>query len=164
MAPTQKTQAPKPATATAVTAPEPTSTAGTEEAKSRFNAAIGEAKAGAAALKSEASARGHDMADDAFARAGDLAVEGKAKASDALVSLSKLVEENAAMIDEKFGAKYGDYARRASGYLTDSAKTLNEKSYEELGEDAREAIRKSPATAVGIAAIAGFLVSRLFRR
>ena len=40
---------------------------------------------------------------------------------------------------------------------------LDEKSFEELGEDAKEFVRKSPGLAIGIAAVAGFLVSRLFK-
>jgi hypothetical protein len=32
-----------------------------------------------------------------------------------------------------------------------------------LGNDAREFVRKSPGTAVGLAALAGFLFARLFR-
>ena len=176
MATTKKTPA-----KTAATPPKPEPTA-TEEAKSRFNAALEEAKAGAAALvddaKAKATARSEEAkanaqtwstdakvkADEARVKAGELAVEGKHQASEALVSLSTMIEENAAKLDEKFGAQYGDYARNASKSLRDTARTLDEKSYEELGEDAREAIRKSPATAVGIAALAGFFVARLFRR
>ena len=41
---------------------------------------------------------------------------------------------------------------------------LDQKSVEELGEDAREFVRKSPAAAVGLAALAGFLLARLLRR
>ena len=147
----------------------------TAEAKSRFNAALDEAKAGAAALGEEARTRagaakaqamgtGEDWVADAKVTAAELAETGKSKASEGLSALSKVVEENAPLVDEKLGAKYGDYARTASRSLQSTAETLNNKSYEELGEDAREAIRKSPATAVGIAALVGFFVARLFRR
>lgn len=151
------------------------------EAKSRFNAALEEAKAGAAALKAEAAGkavamreqakgRGQDWVGEAKAygeqaktRAGDLAVEGKAKASDALASLGKLAADNAASIDEKFGSQYGDYARKASRSLHEVSAKLDSKSVEELGEDAREFVRKSPGTAVGLAAVAGFLIARILR-
>ena len=157
-------------------------TAHREEAKSRFNAALDEAKAGAAALKaeagevvsgyrSEAKGRSNELVSDARAygeeakvKAGELAVEGKAKASDALSALGRMVADNAAQIDEQFGPKYGDYARNAARSLQENAAKLEAKSVEEIGEDAKEFVRKSPGTALGIAAIGGYILARLFRR
>jgi ElaB/YqjD/DUF883 family membrane-anchored ribosome-binding protein len=151
------------------------------EAKSRFNAALEEAKAGAAALRAEAENRagavreqaahkGDDLVSEARAygdkalhKAGELAVEGKTVASDAIASLGKVVADTAPQIDEKLGEQYGDYARRASRSLTEVSAKLETKSLDELGDDAREFVRKSPGTAVGIAAVVGFLVARLFR-
>lgn len=143
------------------------------EAKERFSAAVEEAKAGAAALKAEAGVKAKGKSeslkadamkygDDAKAKAGELAAQGKTKTSEAMVSLSKVVSENAAIIDEKVGEKYGDYARSASRSLSETAAKLDAKSVEELGEDAREMVRKSPGLAVGIAAVGGFLLARLF--
>ena len=63
-----------------------------------------------------------------------------------------------------FTYTYGDYARTASQKLSETATRLDQKSVEEIGEDAREMIRKSPAAAVGLAALAGFVLARLFRR
>ena len=152
------------------------------EAKSRFNAALEEAKAGAAALKAEAGERasayrdtardkGQDLtkdakayAEDAKVRGKELAVQGKAKVSEGLTLLGQTVADNAHVVDERLGAKYGDYARSASRGLQDAAVKLDGKSIEELGEDARQMVRKSPATAVGIAAVVGFMLSRLFTR
>ncbi len=71
--------------------------------------------------------------------------------------------DNAPTLDEKLGPKYGDYARSASRSLQETAAKLDSKSVEELGEDAREAVRRNPGKAVGIAAIAGFFLARLFR-
>ncbi|MEP6394367.1 MAG: hypothetical protein ABJ045_12830, partial [Alteripontixanthobacter sp.] len=96
--------------------------------------------------------------------ASELAVEGKGKASDALASLGKMVADNAEMLDEKFGAQYGDYARSASRSLHENAAKLDNKSVDELGEDAREFVRKSPGLAVGIAAVGGYMIARLLRR
>ena len=147
----------------------------TSEARSRFSAALEEAKAGAAALGAEARERATAYRDqakttsgswstDAKSKAGDLAHEGKAKARDALSNLSRLVADNASTIDEKLGSTYGDYVRSAAKTLQDGADRLNEKSVEELGEDAREFVRSSPGTAVGIAALAGFLFARVLRK
>ncbi len=152
------------------------------EAKSRFNAALEEAKAGAAALKAEgreragayraqAKGKGDDWVADAKAYGEDakvkgreLATEGKVKASEGMRSLSRVVNENAYQVDEKLGAKYGDYARTASKSLDDYAAKLDEKSVDDLVEDGREFVRRSPGKALGIAAVAGFFLSRLFGR
>ena len=146
-----------------------------DEAKSRFNAALEEARAGAALLGAEARERagaygvqarerGDDWTAEAKTKATELAYEGKAKASEALVGLGKLVGDNAGTIDERLGSQYGDYARSASKSLQSTAAKLEQKSVEQLGEDARQMVRKSPAAAVGLAALAGFLLARLFRR
>jgi ElaB/YqjD/DUF883 family membrane-anchored ribosome-binding protein len=153
----------------------------TAEAKAKFSKALEEAKAGAAALGEEAKVRAgayrekanakygekkgeaRVYGDDAKARAADLAREGKGKISEGLTQLSKVVSDNAATIDEKLGAKYGDYARTASRSLQENATKLDNKDLDELGEDAREFVRKSPGLAVGMAAVAGYMVARLFR-
>ncbi len=129
---------------------EPTS--GKSEAKTRFNAALEEARAGAAALKTEATDRAvayreqagsksGEVSEQAKVKAGELAVEGKAKASDAISALGKMVADNAAVIDENFGPKYGDYARNASRTLQENAAKLEAKSVDELGNDAKEFVR-----------------------
>ena len=146
-----------------------------EEAKSRFNAALEEARAGAALLGAEARERasaygvqarerGDDWTAEAKTKATELAYEGKAKASEAISSLGRVIGENASTLDERFGTQYGDYARSASRTLESTSAKLEQKSVEQLGEDAREFVRKSPAAAVGLAALAGFLLARLFRR
>ena len=62
------------------------------------------------------------------------------------------------------GVQYGDYARNAAGALETSAEKLSAKDFNDLGVDVKEFVRKSPATALGIAAVTGFLVARLFSR
>lgn len=155
--------------------------AATEASKARFAKAIEEAKAGAGLLgtaaqekagayKQQLSGKGNEWVDEAKVlggqakdRAVELANEGKAKASEAISSLGKIVEDNAAVIDEKLGLKYGDYARKAAGALGDTATRLDEKELAELGEDVKEFVRKSPGVAIAGAAVAGFLLARLFR-
>lgn len=160
------------------TTPEPTAV---KESKSHFAKAIEEAKAGAQALGKEAQEKADsyrqkasetsgDWANEARAKSNEakdkaveLAKEGKAGASKAISSLGKMVEENAATIDEKVGLKYGQYARSAARSMQDAATKLDAKELEELGEDAREFVRKSPGLAVGMAAVAGFMLARLFK-
>ncbi|MEO0643432.1 MAG: hypothetical protein AAFY47_08475 [Pseudomonadota bacterium] len=154
---------------------------GAAEAKSRFNAALEEAKAGAAALRSEAATRAEAAKDNAksksddlinearaygdkaMSKAGNLADDAKAAASDGIASLGAVVGDTANKIDEQLGEEYGDYARKASRGLTEASAKLEAKSVDEIGEDAREFVRKSPAVAVGIAAVAGFMLARMFR-
>lgn len=151
------------------------------EAKTRFNAALEEAKAGAMALRTEAENRistasgqakvkSNDLVaeaktygDQALGKAGELAVEGKKVTTDAIASLGKAVGDSAAQIDEKLGEQYGDYARKAARTLQETSAKLDAKSVDELGDEAREMIRKSPGVAVGVAAVLGFFVARLFR-
>ena len=152
-----------------------TASSNTSEAKSRFSAALEEAKAGAAALGKEEKTRAGDYraqaktksgqaGTDAKTKARDLATEGKGKASEALGALGRTVGDTATDIDEKLGVKYGDYARTASRKLQEGGVALDNKSVDELLEDGREAVRKSPAAAVGIAAVVGFFFARMFRR
>ncbi len=168
-------------TITPATPTAPTTTPHRAEAKSRFNAALEEAKAGAAALKAEAGERADlyrtkakgkgdtwvaeakTYGADAKVKGKELATEGKIKASEGIRTLGQVVADNAHVVDEKLGAKYGDYARSASRSLSETADKIDQKSVDDLGEDAREFVRKSPGLAVGIAAFAGFLLSRLFR-
>lgn len=150
-------------------------------AKAKFSKAIDEARAGAAALRGEAQAKAgayreqisaksedwaaeaKELAGTAKVRAKDLAVEGKAKASDAIASIGQIVADNAGTIDEKLGAKYGDYARTAARSMQETAAKIEAKDLGEIGEDAKEFVRKSPGLAIGLAAVAGFLLSRLFK-
>lgn len=144
------------------------------EAKGHFAKALDEAKAGAQALGKEAQERadlyrekisssGGEWTGQAKDRAASLANDGKAKASEALASLGKVVADNAAVVDEKVGAKYGDYARSAAQSLQTAADKLDAKELSDLAEDAKEFVRKSPGLAIGIAAAAGFLLARTFR-
>ncbi len=153
----------------------------TEVAKTRFNAALEEAKAGAAALKSEAGERAaayrnqaKTQSEDwvaeaktygtqAKGKAGELAADGKGKVAEALLALGRAVFDTAPTVDDKLGAKYGDYARTASRSLQEASAKIDAKSVDELGNDAREMVRKSPGLAIGIAAVGGFLLARMFR-
>jgi ElaB/YqjD/DUF883 family membrane-anchored ribosome-binding protein len=136
-------------------------------AKAKFASALEEAKAGAAALggayREKLTDKGGDLLSDAKDKAAGLAVDGKAKASVALSGLGRIVSDNAGQIDDRLGVKYGDYARGAAQAIQETASKLDEKDLGELAEEAREFVRKSPGLAVGLAAVAGFMLARLFR-
>jgi len=80
------------------------------------------------------------------------------------VALSKVVDDNCALIDEKAGVKYGDYARSASKSMKDAASSLDEKSLDDLGNDAKEFVRTSPGVAIGMALAAGYLIGRVLKK
>ncbi|WP_394652561.1 hypothetical protein [uncultured Sphingomonas sp.] len=90
-----------------------------------------------------------------------LADDGKARATGALDELAKTIEDTAATIDEKVGPQFGGYARSASGAVTSFADTLRNKEIDDLLDDARDFVRKSPGVAIGAAAAVGFVLARL---
>jgi len=148
-------------------------------ARSRFTKAVEEARAGAEALRDEAVQRGKayqeklagasgqwqddakTYASDAKEKAAALAKEGKTRASDALAAVGKTIADTATTVDEKLGPQYGDYARNAARWTQETAAKLESKDFAELGEDVKEFVRKSPGAAIGIAAVAGFVVARM---
>jgi ElaB/YqjD/DUF883 family membrane-anchored ribosome-binding protein len=156
--------------------------AGGTEIKSRFSKAIEEARASAEALRADAAdlttaarkvagATAAEWTEQASTLAAqsrekglDLVRQGKDKTSEAIVVVSRAISDTAPVIDEKLGVTYGDYARSAAGALETSADKLAAKDVAELGADVLEFVRKSPATALGIAAVTGFLFARLFSR
>jgi ElaB/YqjD/DUF883 family membrane-anchored ribosome-binding protein len=150
--------------------------------KSRFTKAIEDARAAAetlradaadltAAAREKAGATASEWTEQAGVLAGqardkslDLARQGKNKTSEAIAVVGRTLADTAPVIDEKLGVAYGDYARAAAGTLESSAEKLAAKDIADLGEDVKEFVRKSPATALGIAAVTGFMVARLFSR
>ncbi len=110
-------------------------------------------------LKSQAST----LRGQAGGRVREFAESGKTRASGALDELSKVVSDAADSVDERLGAEYGDYARRASDAVAGLAESLRRKEVDEIYEDVRTAVRKSPAVAIGIAAMVGFTLVRLVK-
>ena len=116
----------------------------------------------AGAYADQLTAKSNDLVATAKDRAAALAEDGKTRASGALSGLGKVVSDNAPAIDEKLGPQYGDYARTAARSIQDVAARIDAKDLNELGDDVATFVRKSPGLAVGIAVVAGFMLSRLF--
>jgi ElaB/YqjD/DUF883 family membrane-anchored ribosome-binding protein len=93
----------------------------------------------------------------------DAADQGKTKAGGAMDELASMVEGVATSLDEKLGAQYGDYARKAASAVSGVADTLKSKDVDELMEGARDFVRKKPAIAIGAAAALGFVLTRLIK-
>ncbi|WP_150292250.1 hypothetical protein [Sphingobium estronivorans] len=85
----------------------------------------------------------------------------KDKTGSAMQSLSKLISDTAGTVDAKLGPQYGDYARQAAESVAGAAKTLDSKDVDQLMNEARDFVRKSPAVAIGAAAVVGFVLMRL---
>ncbi|MGI4731723.1 MAG: hypothetical protein ACRYFW_08250 [Janthinobacterium lividum] len=107
-------------------------------------------KDGAGRLSQQASEKALSFAD-----------QGKERASGALEQLSQMLTDAAGQVDDKIGGQYGDFARTAAGTVQGYAEQLREKKVDDLLEDARTLVRKSPGVAIGAAAAVGFVVARL---
>ncbi len=152
--------APPPADA-AFTPAEPLKNAGvdfTPEDASATGTASGSTLADAKQSARDYVAKGREQAAD---KARGLAEDGKAKATDALTQLSQMLTDAAGQVDEKLGAQYGQYARSAADRVQGFSSAIDQKSVEDLLDDARELVRKSPEVAVGLAAGVGFVLARL---
>jgi len=107
-------------------------------------------KQGASGLRGQAADRARMFAED-----------GKTKATDALGQLTQLLNDAASQVDDKLGQQYGQYARSAADQVQSFTSTLDETSVDELFDQARELVKKSPGVAVGVAAAFGFVAARL---
>lgn len=104
-----------------------------------------------------------EYAEQAKTTARNAATTAKNTTGEALHGLSKLIAETAETVDAKLGPQYGDYARKAAETVAGAAKSLDEKDVNQLTEEARDFVRKSPAVAIGAAAVVGFVLMRMMR-
>lgn len=89
------------------------------------------------------------------------AIVAKDKTGSAMQSLAKLITDTAGTVDAKLGPQYGDYARQAAEQVAGAAHSLDEKDIDQLLDEAKDFVRKSPAVAIGAAAVVGFVLMRL---
>jgi ElaB/YqjD/DUF883 family membrane-anchored ribosome-binding protein len=120
-------------------------------------------KAGATRAAGTNKSTTTDFKDRALTKARSAANQGKERTGNAIENLSRMIEDSAKTIDDNVGEKYGNYARSAADAVSSFAEKLNAKEIDEMVEDARGFVRKSPAVAIGAAAVVGFLVSRLVK-
>ncbi|MBX3594087.1 hypothetical protein [Sphingomonas sp.] len=117
-------------------------------------------KRGAAETVREEASKFMGQAGD---KARAYADTGKEKASGALDGFSDMMRDAASSVDERLGEQYGQYARSAADQISGFAESLRGKQVDDLLDDAREFVKKSPAVAVGIAAGVGFVLARLLK-
>ena len=103
------------------------------------------------------------LAGQAADKTRGLVGQGLERGSEALANVSKLVGDTASGLDDRLGEEYGDYARKAAGAIEDVANNLASKNPDELIEDTRNFVRKSPGVALAGAAIVGFALARLVK-
>lgn len=103
-----------------------------------------------AALKSSAGDKVRDYAD-----------QGVGRATGALDEAAKFLEDTARQVEEKLGPQYGRYGFSAAESVSGFAEQLRGKELDELIDDVRDLVRKSPGVALGAAVGVGFILARL---
>lgn len=112
-----------------------------------------------AKVKGEASR----LRGEAGTRARGAAEEGKVKASETLGSLARSTRDAAGQFSGTQAEPLTQYINSAADSLESLARRIDEKSVDELLDDAREMVRRSPAIAIGAAVAAGFVLSRFLK-
>ena len=106
---------------------------------------------------------GDKLSGEAAGKARDFVGQGLERSSDALSNVSKLIGDTAEGLDETLGPEYADYARRAAEAIDRTAESLRNKNPDELIDDTRDFVRKSPGVALAGAAIVGFALARIVK-
>ena len=106
---------------------------------------------------------GEQLSNQAGEKARGLVSQGLERTAEALANVSKMVGDTAPGIEERLGAEYGDYARRAAGAIENAANTVASKDPDELIEDTRNFVRNSPGIALAGAAVVGFVLARVLK-
>lgn len=117
-------------------------------------------KSGVRGFFSNASSKARDEAAN---RARSFLGQGLERGGTTLTNVSQLVNDTVEQIEEKLGPQYGEYARTASQTLERYAQTLTNKNPDELVDDVRTLVRKSPGAALGAAAVVGFSIVRIIK-
>jgi ElaB/YqjD/DUF883 family membrane-anchored ribosome-binding protein len=114
-------------------------------------------------IASQVRSQVYALRDQATDKARTYAEGGKDRTTGLLDELASVINDAAANIDERIGDQYGEYARRAGDAVSSLSGSLRDKSIEDLIEDTRGLVRKSPTVTVGTAALLGFLLVRLVK-
>jgi ElaB/YqjD/DUF883 family membrane-anchored ribosome-binding protein len=116
-----------------------------------------------AALADPVREQAGGFAGKASEKARDYANIGKDKATGALDDVSEMIAGVASTVDEKVGAQYGDYVRKAASTISGVADSLKSKDVDDLVDDTRKFVKEKPAIAIGAAAALGFVLTRIFK-
>jgi ElaB/YqjD/DUF883 family membrane-anchored ribosome-binding protein len=103
------------------------------------------------------------LAGQAGERARGFVTQGLERTAETLANVSRMVGDTANGIEERLGADYGDYARRAASAIENTANSIAAKDPDELIDDTRTFVRNSPGVALAGAAVVGFVLARLVK-
>lgn len=113
---------------------------------------VNQVKEQVSSLRGQATDRVRGFADD-----------GKGRVTGLIDNVSEVITDAAKSVDERLGEEYGEYAHRAANVVADFAGRIRDKSVDDIYDDTRDFVRKSPAIAIGIAAVAGFALIRVIK-
>jgi ElaB/YqjD/DUF883 family membrane-anchored ribosome-binding protein len=116
------------------------------------SARFGAVREGASRLRGEAADRARGYAED-----------GKARVTERLDGFTQSLHDIAGNLEEQVGPQLAQYAHSAADRLDEFSAALREKSVDELVDDARAFVRRSPAVAIGAAVAVGFALSRFLK-
>jgi len=135
--------------------------------KSDAEAAFSQSARGSSASTGGIADRLRSGSEQLLGQAGErtrgIVSQGLERTSEALANVSRMVGDTAPGIEERLGADYGDYARRAAGAIENVANSIADKDPDELIDDTRNFVRNSPGVALAGAAVVGFVVARLLK-
>ena len=106
---------------------------------------------------------GEKLASQAGEKARGLVSQGLERTAETLANVSRMVGDTAGGIDERLGEEYGEYARKAADAIDRAAASIGNKDPDELIDDTREFVRRSPGVALAGAAVVGFVLARLVK-
>ncbi|MDO9487057.1 MAG: hypothetical protein Q7J32_01690 [Sphingomonadaceae bacterium] len=118
----------------------------------RDEGALAKVRGEASKLRGQASDRARSAAED-----------GKLRASETLDGFARSIHDVAGNLEEQVGPQLAQYAHRAADTLDEFSATLRNKSVDDLVDDARSFVRRSPAIAIGAALAVGFALSRFLK-
>jgi ElaB/YqjD/DUF883 family membrane-anchored ribosome-binding protein len=138
-------------------------TGGTSASSSSSGSSSGGSSSTAQKIAEGVRSQVHTLTEQATEKLRDYAGTGKERATSALDDFAEVINDAARSIDERLGSQYGEYAHRAAGAVTSLSENLRGKTVDELLEDSRSVVRKSPGVAIGTAAVLGFALVRLVK-
>ena len=121
-------------------------------AATRDEGALAKVKGEATKLRGQATDRARSAAED-----------GKLRATETLDGFARSIHDVAGNLEEQVGPQLAQYAHRAADTLDEFSANLRSKSVDELVDDARSFVRRSPAIAIGAAVAVGFALSRFLK-
>lgn len=133
------------------------------ETNEGFVASAGRGASGTDRLVSQVRDQVTGLRGQAADKLRGFADDGKGRVTGLLEDVSEVINDAARSVDERLGGDYGDYAHRAAGAVADFAGRIRDKSVDDIMDDTRDFVRKSPVVAIGLAAVAGFALLRVIK-